>query len=118
MNSKVLAYLGDAVYELKIREKLINSPLAKVDDMQTKSLLYVSAKAQRKHFETLMSENFFTEDEISEFKRGRNSNIKKHKSSDIITYKIATGFEALIGYLYINKNYKRIDEIIDKIVGE
>ena len=118
MNSKVLAYLGDAVYELKIREKLINSSIAKVDDMQTKSLLYVSAKSQRKHLEMLISENFLTEDEISEFKRGRNSNIKKHKSSDIITYKIATGFEALIGYLYINKNYQRIDEIIEKIVGE
>lgn len=118
MNSKVLAYLGDAVYELKIREKLISSNLAKVNDMQSKSLEFVSASSQRKHLEKLISNNFLTEKEIAEFKRGRNTNVKKHKSTDIITYKIATGFEAMIGYLYINKEYDRIDEIIDEIMGE
>ncbi len=117
MNSNVLAYLGDAVYELKIREKIINnSSLAKVNDMQSKSLEYVSAKSQRKHLEKLLEINFLNEEEIREFKRGRNSSTGKSKSSDIITYRIATGFEALIGYLYIEKKYQRIDEIIEKIV--
>ncbi len=116
MNSNVLAYLGDAVYELKIREKLINMNLAKVNDIQKKSLEFVSAKSQCKHIKHLIEINFLKEDEISEFKRGRNSSTGKSKSSDIVTYRIATGFETLIGYLYINKKIDRIDEIINKII--
>jgi len=66
----------------------------------------------------LINENFFCEDELSIIMRARNSKCKSHpKSCDIITYKYATGLEALIGYLNLTNNEKRIQEIMDRIVG-
>lgn len=116
MNPITLAYLGDAVYELYIRDYLINSGIVKVNDLQKKSLEYVSANSQRRHLENLLTNNILTEEEIEEYKRGRNAHGGKSKSSDIVTYKIATGLECLIGSLYQNKKYDRIKEIMDFIV--
>ena len=61
MNSLVLAYLGDAVYELWIREYLINTGLVKVNDLQKESMKYVSAKSQVSHLHRLLAENIFTD---------------------------------------------------------
>ena len=116
MNPITLAYLGDAVYELYIREYLINQNLVKVNDLQKASLKYVSATSQRKHLEDLISNNKLTEEEIEIFKRGRNAHGGKSKSTDIITYKIATGLECLIGQLYLDNNLSRINEIMEFIV--
>ena len=116
MNPITLAYLGDAVYELYIREFLILKGLVKVNDLQTESLKYVSAVSQRKHIETLISEGFLTDEEIELFKRGRNAHGGKSKSTDIVTYKIATGLECLVGQLYIDNKNDRIKEIMNFIV--
>lgn len=118
MNPITLAYIGDAVYELYIREFLINLKMAKVKDLQNKSLKYVSAKSQRRCLENLIESNFLTEEEIDIYKRGRNAHGRKNSNTDIITYKIATGLECLIGDLYLNKNYQRIKEIMDFIVRQ
>ncbi len=117
MNNLVLAYLGDAAYELYIREHLINTGLTNVNDLQNASLNYVSAKSQRCILEHLENLNIFTEEEQKIIKRGRNASSHKSKNSDIITYKKATGLECLLGYLYIN-NKNRFKEIMEKIVGE
>ena len=117
-NSLVLAYLGDAVYELFIRDYLINLNINNVNELQKKSLKYVSTKSQRRHLERLINANFLTEEEIDLVKRGRNAKGGKSKSSDIITYRIATGLEYLIGYLYLLQRNERIKEIINFIVGE
>lgn len=118
MNNLVLAYLGDAVYELYIREYLINKGFVKVNDLQNESLKYVSAKSQSDHLERLVNSNFLTEEEIEIVKRGRNMSSHRSKSTDIITYKRSTGLECLIGRLRIDGKNDRIKEIMDFIVGD
>ena len=118
MNNLVLAYLGDAVYELYIREYLINKGISKVNDLQSESLKYVSAKSQSNHLKRLIDSDFLTFDEIDIVKRGRNMSSHKSKSTDIITYKRSTGLECLIGTLKTEKNDKRIKEIMEFIVGD
>lgn len=115
INVITLAYLGDAVYELYIREKLINEGMVKVDDLQKKAINYVSAKSQVRILDGLISDNRLFEDEIDVVKRGRNYKRNIHpKNTDIVTYKKSTGFEALIGYLYL-KDKKRLNDILEFI---
>ena len=92
MNNLVLAYLGDAVYELYIREYLISKGFVKVNDLQNESLKYVSASSQSNHLKRLMDNNFLTEDEIDIVKRGRNMSSHNKKNTDIVTYKITFPF--------------------------
>ena len=111
MNNLVLAYLGDAVYELHIRNFLIESGLAKVNELQSASLNYVSAKSQRRILEELITNGYLTESEIEIVNRGRNASSHSSKTTDIITYKKATGLECVIGYLYKN-DLERCNEIL------
>ena len=115
MNNLVLAYLGDAVYELYIRENLIKNNICKVKDLQKESMKYVSAKSQVEILHKLEEKSIFTEDEKDIIKRGRNAKGHKSKSTDIITYKKSTGFECLIGYLYLN-NKVRLKEILKEVL--
>ena len=115
MNNLVTAYLGDAVYELRVREFLISKGIAKVKDLQQTSINYVSAKSQRKIVEALINLNILTEEEIEIFNRGRNASSHSSKTTDIITYKKATGFECLLGYLY-EHDIDRCNYIINYIM--
>ena len=117
MNNLVLAYLGDAVYELYIREYLIGSGLVKVNDLQKASLKYVSATSQRKILENLENKCVFTEEEQEIINRGRNADSHKSKNTDIITYKKATGLECLIGHLYL-KDKARLNEVMKEVINE
>ena len=117
MESKVLAFLGDAVYELYIREYLINKNICNVNELQKECVKYVSAERQCYFIEKMIEEKFLFDDEIDVFKRGRNASSHSSRSTDIVTYKKSTGLESLIGYLYLNKNYNRIKEIMEYIVG-
>lgn len=112
----VYAYIGDSVYECFIRDYLINQEFTKLKDLQHKSLEYVSAVSQRRIFEKLATEEFLTEKELEIAKWGRNAHGGKSKATDIVTYRIATGFETLIGYLYENKEYDRLKEILERVV--
>lgn len=117
INSLVLAYLGDAIYETYVRKHLINKGIANVNDLQTESLNYVSAKSQAKYIQDLIDKDFFTEEELDVIKRARNYKTTSHpKNCDIITYKYATGLEALIGYLDLSNNKERINEIMNFIL--
>lgn len=119
LNPLVLAYLGDAVYEVYIRKYLIDSGKIKVNELQKEATKFVSAKSQAVILNKLLDSNILKEEEFDIIRRGRNT--KSHqapKNTDIITYKQATGFETLIGYLYIENNINRIDEIIKEIIGE
>lgn len=117
MNNLVMAYLGDAVYELHIREFLINNGISKVKDLQQESLKYVSATSQRRILEDLINKEFLSEEEIEIVNRGRNAQSHSSKTTDIITYKKATGLECLIGNLY-KTNKERCNEILNYITGE
>ena len=111
-----VAYLGDAVYELYIRNFLLTLNIANSGDLQKRSLGYVSARSQRYHLENLINKNILTEEELDLIRKGRNAKGTKCKSTDIITYRIATGLEYLFGILYIRKDMGRIEELISHIV--
>ena len=117
-NVLVLAYIGDAVYEVYIRNYLIKKNIVKVDKLQKEAVKYVSAKSQRVFLEKLINQNFFNHEEIAIIKRSRNHKGNRHpKNTDIITYKYATAFEAIIGYFYLTNN-KKLDEMMNLIYDE
>ena len=119
MNILVLAYLGDNIYEYYIRKYLINKGIADVNSLQSESIKYVSAKAQKEIVDKLIHANFFSEDELDVFKRARNHKGNRHpKNCDIVTYKYATGLEAVIGYLELTGKRDRIEIIMNNIIGE
>ncbi len=116
INSLALAYLGDSIYEVYIREHLLALGLIKVNDLQKTATKYVSARGQYKYLKRMLEENYLTEDEKTIVIRARNHKSHAHpKNTDIITYKHATGLEALIGYLYLTDRKVRIDEIMNYI---
>lgn len=116
INIITLAYLGDAIYEVYIRESLMKQGIAKVEELQKIATQYVSAKGQAKILKNLIENNFLTEIELEIVRRGRNNKRSTHpKHTDIITYKYSTGFEALIGYLYLSNQQNRLAEILNQI---
>ena len=118
INSLVLAYLGDTVYENYVRLYLINKGINHVKTLQEESLKYVSAKSQSRILRTLINDNIFSEEELEIIKRGRNSKTNSHpKNTDIVTYKEATSLEALIGYLKLENKEERIKEIMNKVLN-
>ncbi|EQF29499.1 ribonuclease III domain protein [Clostridioides difficile CD160] len=114
MSPLVLAYLGDTVYETYIREHLIRqNTQRKVNDLHKLAIKYVKAKAQASIIHEIEAE--LTEEESKIYKRGRNQKSNTSpKNADIIDYKHATGFEALVGYLYLNNEIERLQYIINK----
>lgn len=118
INILALAYLGDAIYELEIRKFLLEKNITKVNQLQTESIKYVSAVNQAKYLKEMLDKNFFTDEELNVILRARNHKSHKSKSTDIVTYKYSTALEAVIGYLYYQKNNKRIEEIMNYIKGE
>ena len=114
MSPLVLAYLGDTVYESYIREYLIRGNCnKKVNDLHKAAIKYSNAKAQASIIHNIMEE--FSEEEMRIYKRGRNQKYNTStKNADIIDYKCATGFEALVGYLYLSEEKERLEYIIYK----
>lgn len=108
-----LAYIGDCVYELYVRSHLIKSGNRKVNELHKMATGYVKAKAQAEFYRKI--EGILTDEEQGAFHRGRNTKSHPPKNADVIDYKIATGVEALIGYLYINGDTKRISELMEKL---
>lgn len=115
VNIQVLALLGDAIFSLYIREELLKLGVNNPKKLQQKSVDYVSAKGQVKILNNLIDTSSLTEEELDIVKRGRNNKKESHpKNTEIITYKLSTGFEALLGDLYLN-NKDRLMEILSKI---
>lgn len=118
-NGLVLAYLGDSIYEIYIRNYLISKGDYKVNELQHQAINYVSAKSQSNFLNLFLENNILNEDELLVVMRARNHKGNRHpKNTDIVTYKMATGLEALFGYLFLEKRYDRIKELMDIIVGE
>lgn len=118
INVLVLAYLGDSVYEIYVREKLIKDGFSNVNALQKESIKYVSAKAQAKFLDNLIKNDFFDSDELEVIKRGRNYKTGRHpKNCDVITYKYATALETLIGYWYLTDNKYRIEKLMEFILN-
>ena len=116
INSLALAYLGDSIYEVYVREYLLKHNIVKVNELQKSAVKYVSAKGQCKYLMSMIESNFLTDEELTIITRARNH--KSHtspKNTDIVTYKYSTGLEALIGYLYLSNKNNRISDIMNYI---
>lgn len=114
LNALTLAYMGDAIYERVIRERLIHKGMTKPNKLHHYATSYVSAKAQASIIQKMKEERFMTEEEEAVFRRGRNAkshSVPKHTS--IQTYNLSTAFEAVIGYLYLLKREERLTEWYD-----
>lgn len=108
----VLAYIGDAVYEVLVRTRVVAEGNAPVNKMNSKARRMVNAKAQCNAY--FVMEDKLTEDELAVFRRGRNANSYTHpKNMDISDYRHATGLEAVFGYLYLSGQQERITEIFE-----
>lgn len=109
----VLAYIGDAVYELVIRSLLVGRGNAQANRLHKEASTLVNAGAQSASLERIKEE--LTEEEMQVFKRGRNANsATMAKHATMSDYRRATGFEALMGYLYLTGRVERILELVKK----
>lgn len=109
-----LAFVGDCVYEMLVRETLVCDANRPVNDLHRESVKFVSAKAQTEAFNKI--KDCLTEEETAQFKRGRNAKVgHSPKSATDAEYHTATGVEALFGFLYLNGSLERIKELFSII---
>lgn len=114
LNGLALAYMGDAIYEVHIREHLLKSGQTKPKQLHQMATKYVSAKAQSFLVEKMLEESILSDEEQNFFKRGRNAkSFTKAKNTDVSTYKASTGFESVFGYLHLTGQTERITELVD-----
>ncbi len=108
-----LAYIGDAVYELYVRNRIISeNPNMPAHKLHLKTVKYVKAEAQSRSINAIIEE--LNEEEEAIYRRGRNAkSYTAPKNADIRDYRRATGFEALMGYLYLMKNEERLNYLMD-----
>lgn len=109
----VLAFVGDAVYSLFVRERLTFYSDCKTGELNKLAVKEVKATAQAQFFKEI--EELLTEEELSIYKRGRNAKkTTRSKSASIAEYNVSTGFEALLGYLYLTGNKERLNYLLNK----
>lgn len=117
LNTTTLAYLGDAVYEVKIREYVIAKCAHDVNQAHKLGVKYVNADGQAKAARTLINDALLSEDEERLLKRARNHRtLSRPNNADPKNYKLATGLEALIGYLHLTGEDDRLDEIVQHAI--
>ena len=116
LNPLVLAYIGDSVYDLFIRTYLIsNNRNMNVNHINIKAVSFVKAHSQSSLIRELIDQ--LTDEEILIFKRGRNAKSgTTPKNADVVEYRAATGFEALLGYLYLKEDNNRLNFILNKVI--
>lgn len=113
----VLAYVGDVVLEIVIRTILVSKYSNKVSNINSKCSFYVKAKTQSKAARVFLDEDLFMEEEKAVYRRGRNANSgTTAKNASVSEYKMSTGFESVLGYLYLNNKNDRIVELLHKYV--
>lgn len=109
----VLAYVGDAIYEIMVRIKTVNPGNLPVNKLHKNSSRLACAKTQAEIIRALEEE--LTEEELAVFKRGRNAkSMSSAKNASIIDYRLATGFEALVGWLFLSEQYKRLTVLVSR----
>ncbi len=114
MNGLQLAYLGDSVLEMHVREYIVRHHLGSIEQLHKRTVHFTNAKSQAKFLEELMAD--LTESEIALVKKGRNSSASQgKKSASVAEYKHATGLETLVGQLYLD-NPSRLIEILNRYI--
>ena len=115
LNGTSLSFIGDAVYSLYVREHCLTLGLRRAEDLQRKTVAYVSAKGQCDAYNKLIEADFFTENELNIFKRGRNAIGHIPKNGNLHDYSVASGLEAICGYLYLTDK-SRLDDLFELIL--
>ncbi len=117
MNALVLAYIGDGVYELYVRTRVVSIEEGKVNEYHKEVVTYVKASSQA--FGLSVIEERLTDSEMAIVRRGKNNkNLKVPKNGNRKDYRDATGFEALLGYLYLSNEHKRLNELLEQVVEQ
>ncbi|MCM3741067.1 Mini-ribonuclease 3 [Oceanobacillus luteolus] len=117
MKSLALAYMGDAIYEVYVREYLLNSGQVKPHLLHQQAVRFVSAKGQATVLLHWLDSELLDEDERKIVARGRNAKSGSiPKNSSVQTYRYSTAFEALLGYHYLDKNEDRLHELMQAAV--
>ncbi|MCI8950000.1 MAG: ribonuclease III [Lachnospiraceae bacterium] len=107
----VLAYIGDAVYELMVRSKVVNGGNIPVNKLHRHSARLVCAQTQARLIKLLEAD--LSEEELAVFKRGRNAkSVSTAKNASVADYRFATGFEALVGWLFLSEQFARLIDLI------
>ncbi len=126
INTTALAYIGDAVYEIYVRQRVLTTSAgtdgtqvqaygAHVDALHRRAIRYVRADGQAKAIKTMIEEGFLSDEEAALVRRAKNhKTASKPKNADPIDYKYATAFEALIGYHRLAGDEKRVEEIVQR----
>ena len=120
INTTALAYIGDAVYEIYVRVRVLEASGdaqlaygAHVDALHKRAIKYVKASGQAKAVKRMLADGFLSQDEEALVRRARNhKTASKPKNADAMDYKYATAFEALVGYLNLTDDKARMEEII------
>ncbi len=117
-NGNTLAYVGDAVMSLQVRNYLVGvKNIQKPKQFQKESVEFVSARAQAKFLQHMFTDEILSEDEIIVVKRGRNAKSDSvAKNASITTYRLATGLEALWGHLYLSEQHVRLEQLWQYII--
>ena len=110
-----LAFLGDAVFSLYMREHVMMAGNMSVRKLHGRTVKLVSANAQEKAILRMIEEEMLSDDETDVYKWGENAKVGTHaKNASLITYHRATGFECLIGWLYLKGEKERLEELLKK----
>ncbi|RWZ52142.1 ribonuclease III [Halobacillus fulvus] len=117
MKSLALAYMGDSVYELHVREHLLEKGKVQPQQLHQAAVKFVSAKAQAKVVEYWQEQSMLTEEEEGVLRRGRNAKSGSvPKNTSVQTYRYSTAFEAVLGFLYLDKQEERLHELIHSAI--
>ncbi|MCV2231658.1 Mini-ribonuclease 3 [Paracholeplasma manati] len=115
INGVALAYIGDAYYELRIRKHLLSLGITKVNELHKSAIKFTAGAVQATLMDAFIERELLTETEISYFKKGRNASGPGRKNIDMATYHKSTGFESMMGYLYLT-DIARCDALIDQAI--
>lgn len=118
LNSLALAYMGDAIYEIHVRHHILGTGTVRPNQLHREATTFVSAKSQAKVIHHFFEQEILTEEETAVAKRGRNAKSGTiPKNTDVQTYRYSTGFEAVIGYLYLSEQHERLETIIKAAIA-
>lgn len=118
LNGLALAYMGDAIFEVAVRDHLLRQGKTNPNRLHTTATQYVSAKAQDRILKHWLATEALTDFEVTIVNRGRNAKSKTvRKNTDLMTYRYSTAFEALIGYLYLTEATERLNELMNSAIA-